>query len=122
MRVLRILVVDDTIDSADMLSVMLQMYGHDPTVVHDGAQALDLAATMKPDAIFLDIGLPDIDGNEVARRMRASPHLRNTHIVATTGFSDANDRRRAKEAGFDSFLVKPIDPAEVEKIVNNLAE
>jgi CheY-like chemotaxis protein len=117
---LRILVVDDSEDSADMLATLLRLTGHEARAVYGGAEALELAAAATPDAIFLDIGLPGIDGYELVRRLRARPGAGDILVVATTGFSDVNDRRRAKEAGFDAFLVKPIDPLEVERILKNV--
>jgi signal transduction histidine kinase len=110
----RILVVDDNRDAAEMLSMLLELLGAEISVVHDGQTALDALKSYRPSVVLLDLGLPDIDGYEVARRMRAEPEGRNATLVALTGWGRDEDRRRSKEAGIDHHLVKPIDLAALQ--------
>ncbi len=105
----RVLVVDDNIDAARMLAMVLQVMGHEVVVAHTSFDALDLAARTSLDACVLDIGLPDLDGNELARRLRAAPGTRDATLIALTGYSQEQDRARAVAAGFDHFMVKPVD-------------
>lgn len=108
----RILVVDDNADAASSLAMLLELDGHATRVALSGTEALAAVADFAPDVVFLDIGLPDISGYEVARRVRAMPDLRAMpRLVALTGWSRDEDRRRTAEAGFDAHLVKPVDPA-----------
>ncbi len=113
----KILVVDDNVDAADSLAVLLRHQGQDVRVAHDGPSALDAARTDPPEMVFLDIGLPGMDGYEVARRLRANPALAGAKLVALTGYGQEEDRRRSQEAGFDLHLVKPADPAAVEHLL-----
>lgn len=107
---LRILVVDDNEDSAESLAMLLELKGHDARTAHDGPRALAAAAEHRPDVVFLDIGMPGMNGFEVADRLRRQPETRNVLLVAMTGWGQEEDRRRSKEAGFDLHLVKPLDP------------
>jgi two-component system CheB/CheR fusion protein len=104
----RILVVDDNRDSADSLAMLLRLVGHDVRTVHDGRQALVVAATYRPDLVLLDIGLPGMDGFTVARQMRSQPELAGVVLVALTGYGSEEDRRRSQAAGFNYHLVKPV--------------
>ncbi|HEV8613629.1 MAG TPA: ATP-binding protein, partial [Gemmatimonadales bacterium] len=113
---LRILVVDDSRDSADSLSKLLQLAGHEVLTAHEAEQALHLAATAQPSVVLLDIGLPGMDGYEVCRRLRQSG-LTNALIVAMTGYGLERDRRRSQEAGFDTHMVKPVPPGELMKLM-----
>jgi PAS domain S-box-containing protein len=106
----RILVVDDNVDAATTLHVLLRSLGHETRVAHDGMAALDIAREFRPEVILLDIGMPGLDGYEVARRLRAMNHGETFRIVAITGWGQEADRTRSKEAGFDLHLVKPVDP------------
>jgi PAS domain S-box-containing protein len=106
---LRVLVVDDNRDAADTLATSLQFEGHDVTVVYDGPSALDTFERVLPDVVILDIGMPDMDGYEVARRIRQSNPGHAVRILALTGWGQAEDRKRAHEAGFDEHLIKPVD-------------
>jgi PAS domain S-box-containing protein len=106
----RILVVDDNVDAATTLDVLLRSLGHDTRVAHDGMTALDIAREFRPEVILLDIGMPGLDGYEVARRLRAMNHGQTFRIVAISGWGQEADRTRSKEAGFDLHLVKPVDP------------
>jgi CheY-like chemotaxis protein len=112
---LRILLVDDNHDSAEMLAEILRLWGHAVQVADDGAAALRLAAQDAFDVIVLDIGLPGLDGYEVARRLRTQSTA--ARVIALSGYGDADHRRRAEEAGFDGYLVKPADPDEVREIL-----
>jgi CheY-like chemotaxis protein len=103
-------VVDDNVDAATTLHVLLRSLGHETRVAHDGMAALDIAREFRPDVILLDIGMPGLDGYEVARRLRAMNHGETFRIVAITGWGQEADRTRSKEAGFDLHLVKPVDP------------
>jgi CheY-like chemotaxis protein len=113
----RILVVDDNVDAASSLATLLQMSGHEVAVAHDGPDALRIAAAEPPDAVLLDLGLPQMDGYQVARHMREMPALRNTRLIAVTGYGQDSDRRAAREAGFAYHLIKPVDFDEVERII-----
>jgi len=104
----RILVVDDNRDAAASLSILLQLFGHRTRVAHDGPQALTEAEAFQPDAILLDIGLPGLDGWQVARRIRATAWGRDTVLLALTGGDRALDRQQSRDAGFDAHLVKPV--------------
>jgi len=103
----RVLVVDDNVDAASTLGLLLQSLGHETLVVHDGAKALEAAPEFRPDIMLLDIGMPGIDGYEVARRLRAAGH--KFRIIAVTGWGQEADRQKAQEAGFDVHLVKPVE-------------
>ncbi|HXF77478.1 MAG TPA: ATP-binding protein [Usitatibacter sp.] len=117
-RRLRILVADDNVDAATSLADLLVARGHDIRVAHDGAQALFAARGFEPDVAFLDIGMPKVHGYEVARRLREETATRRTLLVALTGWGREDDRQRAKEAGFDRHVVKPPDPAEIDRILD----
>ncbi|MEO7009094.1 MAG: ATP-binding protein, partial [Caldimonas sp.] len=108
-RAHRILVVDDNRDAAASLALLLQLNGHEVQVAHDGEEALRFARAGAPDAVVLDVGLPTINGYEVARRMRAMPALRAIRLIALTGYGRDSDRHSAAEAGFDAYFVKPVD-------------
>jgi PAS domain S-box-containing protein len=113
----RVLIVDDNVDAAECLSRLLRLQEHDVLVVHDGLAALSAAETMHPDIVLLDIGLPKLDGLEVARRLRKGGGGSHPLLVATTGFDQAEDRRRIADAGFDHHLIKPLDPNVVQCLV-----
>jgi PAS domain S-box-containing protein len=115
----RILVVDDNVDAAESLSRMLRLLEHEVRVAHDGIEALAAAEHMQPDVVLLDIGLPRMDGLEVARRLREWAFGTRPLLVATTGFDQAEDRRRIAEAGFDHHLIKPLDPGVLRSLVES---
>ena len=119
---LRILVVDDNQDSAETLALLLTFSGHDVRVAHEGDTALETASAFLPHAIILDIGLPKMDGYEVARRLRIQPQMKNCFLVALTGYGQDEDRQRSKEAGFDHHLVKPVDPVELQSLIQDVAK
>jgi PAS domain S-box-containing protein len=106
----RLLVVDDNKDAADSLAMLLRLRGHEVRVAYDGSAALQLVKGYRPDLVFLDIGMPDVDGWEVARRLRRQPGLENVRLAALTGYGQEEDRRLSREAGIDHHLVKPVDP------------
>jgi len=118
---LRVLVVDDNRDAAESLGMLLEMEGHTAHIAHDGQQALQLAGELQPDVVFLDIGLPDVSGYEVARQLRAQPAFRQTLLVALTGWGTEDDRIRTRDAGFDRHLTKPAEIAAVEDLLRNAA-
>jgi PAS domain S-box-containing protein len=117
---LRILTVDDNRDAADGLVLLLERAGHQVVTAHDGEEAVRAAGELQPDAVVLDIGLPKLDGYEVARRIRAEGWAANVVLVALTGFGQESDRRQARDAGFDCHLVKPVDPRELLRTLATL--
>ena len=118
---LRILIVDDNHDSADMLATLLQIAGHETFAAHDGLTAVEEAARLHPDVILLDIGLPVLNGYEAARRIREqNGKTRLPLLVALTGWGQEDDRRRSEEAGFDAHLVKPADHAVLGRLLAEL--
>ncbi|MDP9128152.1 MAG: response regulator, partial [Pseudomonadota bacterium] len=106
---LHVLVVDDNEASAKTLGWMLEMLGHQISIATSGTKALELAKTALPHIVFLDLGLPDMNGYEVCRAMRAEAALNKMFIVAQTGWGQDEHRQRSREAGFDEHLVKPLD-------------
>ena len=118
-----ILVVDDNIDAANSLAALLSQGGHAVDAVHDGQSALDAVARSAPDVVLLDIGLPDMDGYEVARRIRALPAGRRIRLFALTGWGQAHDKKLALEAGFDAHFTKPADTALLlDRIANSVRD
>jgi two-component system, sensor histidine kinase len=110
----RVFLVDDNSDSREMYRVLLKSLGHVVYEAEDGPQAMDLLPLASPDVAFIDIGLPEMDGYELARRIRATPQGRDITLVALTGYGFPEDRERAREAGFDRHLVKPVDPSALQ--------
>jgi CheY-like chemotaxis protein len=121
-RSLHVLVVDDNTDAADSLGLLVRMWGHDVRVAYDGSRLLETAAAFRPDAILLDIGLPHVDGYCLARQLRQQPDLQGILLVAVTGYADAEHRELSEEAGFDHYLVKPVDPDQLQGLLRALAE
>jgi signal transduction histidine kinase/ActR/RegA family two-component response regulator len=113
-----ILVVDDNQSSADSLALLLQLSGHDTRVAYSGPEALDIAAAFRPDVVLLDIGLPEMDGFEVARRLREREDSGRAILVAVTGYGQEEVRQRAKEVGFDNHLLKPLDLDALLSVLN----
>jgi PAS domain S-box-containing protein len=113
----RVLVVDDHVDAADSLSLLLSMSGHEVRTAYDGRTALEQAAQLKPDMIFLDLGMPGIDGYETARKVRELQGMEHVRLVALTGWGQDEDRRRTQEAGFDAHLVKPVNPTVLQEFM-----
>jgi len=119
---LRILVVDDNADAASLLAMLLETSGHQVTVAHGSRRALDLAIDVKPQVCLLDIGLPEMDGNELAQRLRAQPETAHAVLIAATGYGQDSDRKRSAEAGFDHHLVKPLDISRLAQILASLSK
>jgi len=119
-RAFRILVVDDLVDAADGLAIFLTKHGHMVRTAHDGHAALTAAADFAPQVILLDIGLPKLDGYRVAEQIRQELHLQSVCLIAVTGFGRAEDMRSAYDAGFDHFLLKPVDPTQLLAILKSL--
>src|SRR5262249_35991328 len=117
----RILVVDDNTDAADMLAESCRLMGYATAVAHDGPAALQIAVRFHPQIALLDIGLPVMDGYELARHLRALPGLSSIGLVAVTGYGQASDRKRAEQAGFEHHLVKPIQLEVLEGLLASRA-
>lgn len=113
----RVLIVDDNADAARSLGMLLEVKGHDCKLVYDSKKALEIAAGYKPGYVFLDLGMPGVDGYALCEQMRALPELSNAVFIAQTGWSDQEYVDRAKRAGFHHHLVKPIDYSEIETIL-----
>jgi PAS domain S-box-containing protein len=116
----RLLIVDDNKDAAESLALLLRLQGHEVRVAHDGPSALTIATSYLPHMVFLDIGMPGMDGYEVARRMREQPGLTAVKLAALTGWGQQEDRRRTAEAGFNHHLVKPLEAKTLERLLDNL--
>jgi signal transduction histidine kinase len=119
---LRVLVVDDNVDAATALEMLVEECGHRVCTAHTGQAALAAALDYRPDVMLLDIGLPELDGFEVAKRIRQQPVLHNIVLVAMTGYGRDTDRQRSQEAGFDHHLVKPVDFGKVQQILATVSE
>ncbi len=113
----RILVIDDNLDTADSLRLMLQLCGHAVEVALSGADGIEVARAFLPDVILCDLGLPHLDGLEVAEAIRADPAMRGVRLIAITGYGGPEDVERALRAGFDAHLTKPADPAQLLELV-----
>ena len=113
----RILVVDDNVDGATALALMLGFSGHETRIVYNGPDALATALQFNPEVVFLDIGLPGMSGYEVARRFRADDRLKGALLVAMTGWGNEEDRLRSRNAGFDEHLTKPVEPAAFDEVL-----
>jgi CheY-like chemotaxis protein len=116
----RVLIVDDNEDAANSLALILQLGGHETASVYTAVDALQRAAAFRPEVVLLDIGLPGMDGYEVAQRMRELPGLRDIRLVAVTGYGRSDDRIRARDAGFDDHLTKPVEYAALERTLAGL--
>ena len=117
---LKVLIVDDNRDAAILLGKLLSMLGNNTRVVHSGFEALEAAHEFKPEAILLDIGLPDMDGYETAKMIRETPEGKDVTIVAVTGWGQQEDRERARLAGFDHHVVKPADSKHLMEILSTV--
>lgn len=116
---LRILVVDDNVDSAESWGTLLGILGHEIRIAHDGPSALETSRGFRPDVVLQDIGMPGMDGYEVARRMRRDPATAGAMLVAITGYGRDEDRREARDAGFDHHLTKPADLGAVDDLMRS---
>jgi CheY-like chemotaxis protein len=120
-RHLRVLIVEDNPDAAEMLNAAVEHLGHTTMLAHDGATALSVAAEFAPDLVLLDIGLPAMNGYAVAQALRQRPEFGGVHLAAVTGWGQEEDRRKAREAGFDSHFTKPLSPAVLEQLLSTVA-
>jgi CheY-like chemotaxis protein len=120
-RRFKILVVDDNHDSALSMAMMLQIMGHDTRTAHDGESALSTAETFLPEVVLLDIGLPKLNGYEVAQRIREQDWGQSMFLIAVTGWGQDEDRQRSREVGLNLHMVKPVEPAALEKLLATLA-
>jgi PAS domain S-box-containing protein len=116
-KALRILVVDDNIDTADSMAMLLRLAGHEVTTENTGPKGLHTALTEKPEVVLMDIGLPGMDGCQVAQRIREHPELTSMQLIAISGYGQEADQRRCQQAGFDHHLVKPVDPVKLEELL-----
>ena len=121
-RALRVLVVDDNVCATQILEILIQASGHLVRMAHTGPTALAAALDYRPDVMLMDIGLPELDGFEVAKQIRQQPVLRDTVLVAITGYGQESDRQHSLEAGFDHYLVKPADFEKVRQILASVTE
>ncbi|MBN3758539.1 response regulator [Paraburkholderia sp. Tr-20389] len=113
----RVMVVDDSVDGAESMSILLEMLGHEVRVMYDGAAAIAAASEFKPEVVLLDIGLPGVDGYQVARALRAEPATAGALLIALTGYGQDSDRQRTRDAGFDHHLVKPASLDDIERVI-----
>jgi DNA-binding response OmpR family regulator len=114
----RLLVVEDHEDTAEMYRMLLELAGHEVRVARTGEQGLALLRDAPPDVVLIDVGLPDIDGYALARRVRAEPGGDRPHLVALTGHASTDDRDRARQAGFDHYFSKPVDLEALTALLN----
>jgi CheY-like chemotaxis protein len=117
----RVLIADDNRDAADSLAMLLRMDGHDVSVVHDGRQAVAKIDSFRPEIAVLDIGMPELDGYEVAQQVRRGPLGTSITLIAVTGWGQASDKARAAAAGFNHHLTKPIEPEALTRMLRNLS-
>jgi CheY-like chemotaxis protein len=116
----RILIADDNADSAESMGMLLRLMGNDVRIANDGLEAVEQAATFQPDIVLMDIGMPRLDGYEAARRIRNQEWSRDTLLVAVTGWGPSDDDAEATAAGFDCHFTKPLDPAELRRLVSGV--
>lgn len=121
MGTVRILVVDDNADAAESLQTLLELLGAQAKTAHDGQSAIDLYGEYQPDAVLLDIGMPGMDGYQVARVLRQLDPHRRTTIIALTGWGQDQDRERTRAAGFDHHLVKPVDVDALQAMLSSIS-
>jgi CheY-like chemotaxis protein len=113
-----ILIIDDNTDAAKTTQILLELYGHKIEIAPDGPSGIELARTFKPDVILLDIGLPGMNGYEVAVHLRQSVETKDVLLIALSGYGQAEDIRKAKESGFDDYLVKPADIEKLQTLIS----
>ena len=118
---LRVLVVEDEVTVAQMFVLLLKLWGHAVHVVHDGVSVMAAVAAFHPHVVLCDIGLPGLNGYEVARQLRQAGGVNRPVLVAVTGYGQQEDYRRGQQAGFDLYMTKPVDPAELEALLASLA-
>lgn len=115
------LIVDGNRDAADSLGIWLEIKGNETRVAYSGLEALEIGAVFKPDVLVLDVGMPELNGLETCRRIRRESWGARVVVIACTGWGHEHDRRISREAGFDFHMVKPVDPAELEKLLAGLS-
>jgi CheY-like chemotaxis protein len=116
----RVLIVDDNEDAANSLAMILKLSGHETESVYTAMDALERAVSFRPDVVLLDIGLPGMNGYEVAQKMRELPGLADIRLVAVTGYGRSDDRLRARDAGFDDHLTKPVEFAVLDRALTGV--
>ena len=121
-KALRVMIVDDNADAAEMLAALIEALGHQVIVEHHPRRAIERVASEVPDVFLLDIGLPDIDGNDLSRRLRMHPETEDATLIAVTGYGQESDRERSSAAGFDHHLVKPIDLTTLSSILSTISQ
>jgi len=119
-RHLRILIVEDNRDAARTLQILLQRYGHEVALAHSGLAGMEAARHWQPEVVLCDLGLPEMDGYEVARALRSDPATAPARLIAVSGYGQEEDRRRSEECGFDLHLTKPVDPVELQRLLTIL--
>jgi DNA-binding response OmpR family regulator len=115
-RLLRVLIVDDNRDAADSLATLCTIWGHEVRSAYNGS-AIDMVPVFLPDVIVLDIAMPRINGNKMAQMVRAQEQFKNTLIIAVSGYQDEANRMLSREAGIDHYLIKPVDPSVLQKLL-----
>jgi CheY-like chemotaxis protein len=118
LRPLRVLVIDDDVDTAESMSRLVKIWGHEVRTVNGAQAGLDLAVGYRPDLLLLDISMPVMNGCQLARQLRLDPRMDGCFIVAVTGYGEESSRNRCREAGVDLLLVKPVDPLVLESLLN----
>jgi len=113
----RVLVVDDDADGREAMRALLELWGHEVEVAANGEQGVELTLNRRPEVVLLDIGMPGMDGYQVAERIRAAPGGRDPFLVALTGWATVEDHRRAREVGFDTYVLKPADPEHLQALL-----
>jgi CheY-like chemotaxis protein len=113
----RVLVVDDNRDGAESLAEMLRLLGHEAHTAHDGVEGVEAAERLRPDLILMDVGMPRLNGLDATRRIREQPWGRGVTVIALTGWGQEADRERSRAAGCDGHLVKPVDPAALQRLL-----
>src|SRR5262249_40603161 len=121
-RPLRVLIADDCSDIAYTEAMLVRLWGHEAAVAADGRAALDLARAVQPDVMLLDLGMPGLSGFELAQRIRHEERLRQATLIAVTGYGDPAVQEQSRAAGFDFHLVKPVDPALLERVLRVIHE
>lgn len=116
---LRVLIIEDNLDAAEGLATLLELWRHQVQVVHDGVAALNVLETSEPEVILLDIGLPGLDGYQVAAELQKDGRLSRALVVAMTGYGQEEDRRRSQEVGIQHHFVKPIQPAQLKSLLDD---
>ena len=116
-NILKVLIVDDNVDAAQMLAVFLESLGHEILIEYEAIRGLERARAESPDVCLLDIGLPEMDGHELAQRLRQQPQTNGAVLIAVTGYGQEEDRNKSLASGFDHHLVKPVDLARISELL-----